>query len=287
MDREGKMKVEDETARVVEMILNKESWTGRDLGYLAIANVATKFQQATRNEKTITPLVDSKRLQEMVDSLSGNDKELQVYSNYTAMYSWIMKRCQTAGVMMLKAKMECQNLSCIINEAIMVEDALKCAECSVVIEDSIQKALKNYSFGNIVTNKVDDVISSKSNLIKSLYYVLGVNTIIDLIAKVHKLPPVSMFKVPIEEICESIDKLKAKILDLKDKSLNAGYLNEDSIKTRIDFITSVFSDFDYRSLKISNSNKTSINSIIKHFDVFKSNEKTNDAIALACIVDNR
>jgi hypothetical protein len=287
MDREGKMKVEDETARVVEMILNKESWTGRDLGYLAIANVATKFQQATRNEKTITPLVDSKRLQEMVDSLSGNDKELQVYSNYTAMYSWIMKRCQTAGVMMLKAKMECQNLSSIINEAIMVEDALKCAECSVVIEDSIQKALKNYSFGNIVTNKVDDVISSKSNLIKSLYYVLGVNTIIDLIAKVHKLPPVSMFKVPIEGICESIDKLKAKILDLKDKSLNAGYLNEDSIKTRIDFITSVFSDFDYRSLKISNSNKTSINSIIKHFDVFKSNEKTNDAIALACIVDNR
>lgn len=87
MNRDGKMKEEDATAMVVEMILNKESWTGRDLGYLAIANAATKFQQAIRNEKTITPLVDSTRLQEMVDTLSGNDKELKIYGNYTAMYS--------------------------------------------------------------------------------------------------------------------------------------------------------------------------------------------------------
>ena len=282
MNNDNKLKVNSAIADTVEKILDETSWTGRDLGYLAIANAAVKFQQALENKETIDPLIDSKKLQDMVDTLSGNDYEIKIYQNYTLMYSWILKRCQTAGLMMIKAKKECQYLYSILFQSIIIENAIKCAEKSQEIATNIQKSLLEYSIDSTNDKILNDIIASKTNFCKELYYVNGINTLIDMIAKAYKMLPFSLFRVPTEDIRKQTLELKDAVATLKDNISKSKYLSIEKINQKIDLINNHFGNINFNDLFLQKDIKEKVYKAVKDFNVFVSRQETLNIISLVC-----
>lgn len=108
------------TTAELKKLLNKNSWTGRELGILEVSNMAIMYQQI-RNEKPQKPLVENSRFLKMLGSITDHT-EIEVYNGYIAIHEWLRLHYNMMFANEQQADLRFNKLIAYIDQASLVED---------------------------------------------------------------------------------------------------------------------------------------------------------------------
>lgn len=127
----------------IKRILNKKSWTGKELGILELTNMATIFRQRISGKPNPTPLVTKGQLQKML-SATTNSTQMRIYIGYIAIHEWLGRYYNIALTNEQHAQLRFYSLSSYITRTIIVEDTYKYIASLPVImtEKQYNKAVK-------------------------------------------------------------------------------------------------------------------------------------------------
>lgn len=103
----------------IKKILNKKTWTGRELGILALTDMAVNFQRMMEGKKD-EPLVPREQIQSMVNSIDDRS-EIRIYNGYISIYNWLSVRFNIAQTQFQQAQLNFNSLLSYILDAQLVE----------------------------------------------------------------------------------------------------------------------------------------------------------------------
>ena len=75
----------------IKRLLNKESWTGQELGKLLLANTAHTYKEALKGNYKAPAIFNENEFNKMLDNIT-TEAQAKQYKNYYAIDSWIRRR---------------------------------------------------------------------------------------------------------------------------------------------------------------------------------------------------
>lgn len=106
----------------INKLLNKKSWSGKELGQLAIANLMLTYKRALETNSPATELtINPSDFAEMLKTLKTS-KEKEIYNGYIAIYNWVTKTMQVTISQEQQAQLQFNKLFNIIKSAEIAED---------------------------------------------------------------------------------------------------------------------------------------------------------------------
>lgn len=106
----------------INKLLNKKSWSGKELGQLAIANLMLAYKKALETNSSDTELtINSSDFTEMLKTLK-TPKEQEIYNGYIAIYNWVTKTMQFSISQEQQAQLQFNKLFNIVKNAEIAED---------------------------------------------------------------------------------------------------------------------------------------------------------------------
>ncbi len=103
----------------INRILNKTSWTGRELGILEVTNMCRLYKQALAGEPQ-TPIVDVDRFRAMRSTL--DDLQREAYYGYIAIHEFLLIRFNAAQTQLQQTQLHYKLYTTALSEAIVAED---------------------------------------------------------------------------------------------------------------------------------------------------------------------
>lgn len=107
----------------IRRILNKESWTGRELGILELTNTAVMLKQSLTGQPR-QPVVEKAKLQQMINSITDRTQG-RIYNGYISIHEWLTLFFNIAQTHYQQAQLRYKSLSAYIIEAELAEDVFK------------------------------------------------------------------------------------------------------------------------------------------------------------------
>lgn len=116
----------------IKRLMNKKSWTGRELGQLLLAITADEFKQALDGNYDPTPLIPNDEFSAMVQRLQGASQG-NTYNNYFKIYEWLKARPAIANFYYLIAQSNFQSIRNVIIKGNLAEHIYRYVEQLPVI----------------------------------------------------------------------------------------------------------------------------------------------------------
>lgn len=116
----------------IKRLLNKKGWTGKELGILELANMATLFRQRMSGNPNPTPLVTKGQFQKMLSSITDSTQG-RIYNGYIAIHEWLSLAYNIALTNEQQAQLRFKSLSSYVIEASIAEDTYSYIESLPVI----------------------------------------------------------------------------------------------------------------------------------------------------------
>lgn len=104
----------------LKKLLNKRGWTGRELGIIAVEDLAIRFQELLAGEP-VKGIVSNTQLSKMIHSIK-DPAEGQVYNGYLAIYDWLTMKYNIAQTQFQQAQLQFRTIEGYITHAIVAED---------------------------------------------------------------------------------------------------------------------------------------------------------------------
>ena len=104
----------------INQILNKEGWTGEELGRLDIAVLMQAYGKTLKG-KDGKPLITPDQLQKMVNTID-NPKEGKIYNEYVGLHNWIARQVPQIDLSEMKLQIALNSLVQAISNAKMAEE---------------------------------------------------------------------------------------------------------------------------------------------------------------------
>ena len=111
----------------IDKLLNKQGWTGEELGRLELANTFTAFSQVLQGVKNPKDLISEADFQKMLDTIKEQE-EGRTYNNYLKIHDWIAKLYNMAIAHEQQAQLNFNKLLSILSNAMIAEDLYKYIE---------------------------------------------------------------------------------------------------------------------------------------------------------------
>ena len=115
----------------IQRLLSKTSWTGKELGQIALTNFALDYDNAKAGKK-YTPIVDPAVFRQMLNTVDSA-KQAQAYNGYISIQTWLSIKVNMANVYYQAAQLNFRKLSTYIEEAAGLEDVYRYIERLPVI----------------------------------------------------------------------------------------------------------------------------------------------------------
>lgn len=110
----------------IKRILNKKSWTGRELGILEITNMAVMFKQALEGKKP-QPIIPKDQLQGMINGITDRTQG-QTFNGYISIHEWLSVKYNIAQSQLQQAQLQYKTLEDYITRVILAEDVFRYIE---------------------------------------------------------------------------------------------------------------------------------------------------------------
>ncbi len=104
----------------IKRLLNKTSWTGRELGMLELYNMASMYRQTLEGEDP-KPLFDSSRFQKMVNGIRDPEQG-RIYNGYLSLHEWLVVAYNIAQTQFQQAQLRFTELGSTVSKALIAED---------------------------------------------------------------------------------------------------------------------------------------------------------------------
>jgi hypothetical protein len=109
-----------QTIMDIKRLLNKKSWTGRELGIIELTNMAVMFKQVLQGENP-KPIIDIPQFKKMINDMK-DPVQGQAYNNYIAIHEWLRHKYNIAQTHMQQAQLQYRTLESFITSALLAED---------------------------------------------------------------------------------------------------------------------------------------------------------------------
>ena len=117
--------------RDITRILNKKTWTGRELGILEVTNMCVLYRQALEG-KTPVPIVEQADLLRMLSTIKDRQQGM-TYNGYIAIHEWLTVKYNIAQTQFQQAQVNFRTLEGYIERAILAEGVYRYIEQLPVI----------------------------------------------------------------------------------------------------------------------------------------------------------
>ena len=111
----------------IDKLLNKQGWTGEELGRLGLANTFTGFSQALQGVKNPKALISEADFQKMLNTIK-DPEDGRTYNDYLKIHDWIGKLYNMAIAQEQQAQLNFNKLLNILSNAMIAEELYKYIE---------------------------------------------------------------------------------------------------------------------------------------------------------------
>lgn len=248
------------------------SWSGAELGQIALRNTAIAYANEKRppNEREELPVSDED-FREMLKNLT-DQKESEIYQRYGLIHQWLTINTILKAGHLQKAEFHVFKLLNFIELARKAEDIDNCLEDPN--KGPIAKIVNTFSLqsffptGTQNKNNVETVELSRKELLAEVYFVLGYNKAIDLIASVHGPKELKLLKAQTGYITDQVEKLKHLTIDLYHRIKESEYNDPELKEKKLKVLRDLFKPIDIKKLKIPAKNIEQVKKDLKDFNAF-------------------
>lgn len=110
----------------IKRLLNKNGWTGRELGILEITNMCVMFRQAIEGKEP-QPIVEQAQLRKMLSTITDRQQG-QTYNGYISIHEWLSIRFNIAQTQLQQAQLQYRTLVGYVTDATLAEDVYRYVE---------------------------------------------------------------------------------------------------------------------------------------------------------------
>lgn len=148
----------------IKRLLNKKGWTGKELGILELANMATLFRQRMSGNPNPTPLVTKGQFQKMLSSITDSTQG-RIYNGYIAIHEWLSLAYNIALTNEQQAQLRFKSLSSYVIEASIAEDTYSYIESLPVImtekqyNEAVEAGRRHWLKEEVGTPRGDSVLA--------------------------------------------------------------------------------------------------------------------------------
>lgn len=165
----------------IKRLLNKKSWTGRELGIIELTNMAVQFRQVTNGEEQ-KPIVEDGQLKKMVSGIKDRYQG-RIFSGYISIHKWISVRFNIAQAQLQQAQLQYRTLKSFIDQAILAEDVFRYVEQlpiimtekqykdAVAAADTVFSANRRAILNGIAIIRASDFVGRSLRIDENGYYV--------------------------------------------------------------------------------------------------------------------
>lgn len=104
----------------IKRLLNKKSWTGRELGILELTNMAAQFKQIMEH-KPRQPLIPKEEFKKMANGLTDTE-QIKIYNGYISIHEWLSVYFNSSQTFFQQAQLQILLLDGRIRQAIIYEN---------------------------------------------------------------------------------------------------------------------------------------------------------------------
>lgn len=152
----------------IKRLLNKKSWTGRELGIIEVTNMVVMFKQRLNGEP-VKPIVTLEQFKKMLHTIDSSAQG-KIYKGYLAIHEWIALHYNIAQSNVQQAQLRFKTLTSHIITASIVEDTYNyIAELPLIMTEKQYKEEVEKRREEWLSGKGDNVISLIMRAIE--YYV--------------------------------------------------------------------------------------------------------------------
>lgn len=110
----------------IKRLLNKNGWTGRELGIIELTNMALNFQQRMEGKEP-KDLVERAHFQRMLNSITDQEQG-RIYNGYIAIHEWLSLNYNIAQTQLQQAQLQFRTLIDYLSQATLAEDVYRYIE---------------------------------------------------------------------------------------------------------------------------------------------------------------
>lgn len=146
------------------------------------------------------------------------------------------------------------------------------------IGPEIRKETSNYGLETLFpgaskyAENVEEIKSSRDNLLNSYYFIMGYNIAIDMIANHYEVAALSTFKLNLANIAKMIDAFNTLVQVIHDRIESTWYEDEELKGRKLHVLKEFFSPVDYQSLSIPEKNISEVEKLLNNFQAFLGEE---------------
>lgn len=104
----------------IKRLLNKNGWTGQELGIIELTNMALNFQQRLQGKEP-KDLIDRAQFQRMLNSITDKEQG-RIYNGYIAIHEWLSLHYNIAQTQLQQAQLQFRTLIDYVAQATLAED---------------------------------------------------------------------------------------------------------------------------------------------------------------------
>lgn len=149
----------------IQRIINKDNWSGKELGQLELTDMAVAYAASKMNEAR--NVIDPETLQQMVNTLATNQRQLDIYNNYIAVHNWLAAKDTSLKAFYYNGITDYDILHKYISEAIIAEEARNYINTAPVIMEQ-----KEYD-SMLETKKAELLGDNKASILEIVLYSIG------------------------------------------------------------------------------------------------------------------
>ena len=112
----------------IKRILNKETWTGRELGIVELTQMARNYDNGQKG-KPAEPLVDKDRLREIRRQTTRDPIQRDIYYSYVTVHTWINVHYNIAETEVQGLQVRLLAMSLAVERCLIIEQARTFARC--------------------------------------------------------------------------------------------------------------------------------------------------------------
>lgn len=212
----------------VKKLLRRKKLKGAEVGRIFIINCANDYNKnLTGIDEGIIP---KDQIDKLVDKVVDSE-EIEVYNKYVDLQSWIVKNYITASGHEQQAQLAIEKIKNLL-QAVDASEKIRAFfnEKNISGSDELIKRLNNFTLESFLKNEKEawgDVRISKayySVLERSLYFMNGFNSTLDLITEYYDLGAIEVYKSRIDWF-ENTLKIFNERIDLELQYLGENHFN--------------------------------------------------------------
>lgn len=257
----------------IRRILNKTSWTGRELGRLELTNMAVTFKQNIDGEP-VKPLFMVDQFREMLSTLKDK-KQLTIYNGYIAIHEWVSLQYRISSGYYQSLQLQLKTLKGYLSEARIAEDVyIYLAKKGYPYESEIADILSASSLEMFFPEaerheyhikRVEDAVD---RTLTAYYALQGYNLALDMTAKRHSVPELTAFKMDLNYIDKVTMELNAMIESISRLLNKADYQDKIFRAKKIQALNELFPILDYGAIEIPAENIAEASELVKDFRAY-------------------